>query len=326
MARTVRILREADVRAALDMSACIDACERAFAAYSTGGAETPDVIHLDIPEWQGEVHVKAGYLHGAPYYAVKVASGTYGIDPPALDGLVTVFNARDGSPAAFLLDNGYITDLRTGAAGGVAAKHLAPEHVATVAIIGTGVQARQQMDALTVVRPGSTDVRVWGRDAAHAATCADDLRARLGAAVSVTIAETVEAAVMGADVVITCTASHEPLVQRSWLKAGAHVTAVGSDGVDKQELDPQILQDADLLVVDSRDQCARIGELQHSPDQADRAVELGLVYDGSQPGRTSPDQLTVCDLTGLGVQDVAAANVVMAGATGAGDTIDIDGA
>ena len=188
MARTVRILLEADVRAALDMASCIDACDRAFAAaYATGGAEAPDVIHLDIPEWQGEVHVKAGYLHGAPYYAVKVASGTYGIDPPAIDGLVMVFNARDGSPAAFLLDNGFITDLRTGAAGGVAAKHLAPEQVTTVAVIGTGGQARQQIDALSVVRPGFTEVRVWGRDADHAATCVDDLRARLGGTVTVTV-------------------------------------------------------------------------------------------------------------------------------------------
>jgi ornithine cyclodeaminase len=325
MPRTVRILREADVRRALDMAPCIDACERAFAAYSTGGAETPDVIHLDIPEWQGEVHVKAGHLHGEPFYAVKVASGTYGTDPPAIDGLVMVFNARDGSPAAFLLDNGFITDLRTGAAGGVAAKHLAPETVATVAVIGTGGQARQQVDALTAVRPGFRDVRVWGRNPEHAARCVDDLHARLAVGITVIAAETVESAVTGADVIVTCTASHEPLVQRSWVKPGAHVTAVGSDGAGKQELDPQILQDADVLVVDSRDQCLQLGELQHAPDQADRAVELGLICEGSQPGRTAPGQLTVCDLTGLGVQDVAAANAVMARAAEAGETFDLDG-
>ena len=108
-------------------------------------------------------------------------------------------------------------------------------------------------------------------------------------------------------------------------QAGAHVTAVGSDGAGKQELDPQILQDADVLVVDSRDQCLRLGELQHAPDQADRAVELGLICDGSQPGRTSPAQLTVCDLTGLGVQDVAAANAVMERAADAGQSIDLGG-
>ena len=94
-----------------------------------------------MPESEGEIHVKAGHLHGAPFYAVKAASGFYGLEPPAIDGLVMAFDARDGSPAAFLLDGGYLTDLRTGAAGGVAARHLAPERVDRVAVIGTGVQA-----------------------------------------------------------------------------------------------------------------------------------------------------------------------------------------
>jgi ornithine cyclodeaminase/alanine dehydrogenase-like protein (mu-crystallin family) len=307
---TVRILREADVRAALEMAACIDACERAFAAYSTGGAELPAVIHLDVPEAEGEIHVKAGHLHGAPYYAVKAASGFYAQEPAAIDGLVMVFDARDGSPAAFLLDNGFITDLRTGAAGGVAARHLAPSAPEAVAVIGTGGQARQQLDALAVVRPGFSTVRVWGRDTAHADRCVDDLRVRHDA--DVTRIDTVRAAVEGADVVITCTAAREPLVERAWLAPGAHVTALGSDGAGKQELDPAILRDADLLVVDSRDQCMRLGELQHAPGEAERAVELGAICAGVAPGRTSQDQLTVCDLTGLGVQDVAAANVVMA--------------
>ena len=150
------------------MTSCIDACERAFASYSTGAAELPSVIHLDVPEAKGEIHVKAGHLHGAPYYAVKVASGFYASDPAAIDGLVMVFDAADGAPVAFLLDGGYITDLRTGAAGGVAAKHLAPEHVDVVAVIGTGGQARQQLDALSKVRPGFTEVRVWGRSATKA--------------------------------------------------------------------------------------------------------------------------------------------------------------
>jgi ornithine cyclodeaminase len=306
------ILREADVRAALDMATCIEACERAFAAYSTGGAELPGVIHLDVPEAGGEIHVKAGHLHGAPYYAVKAASGFYALDPPAIDGMVIVFDARDGSPAALLLDNGFITDLRTGAAGGVAARHLAPSAPATVAVVGTGGQARQQLDALGIARPGFTEVRVWGRDRAHADRCVDDLRARHDAAV--TRADTVRAAVEGADVVITCTAASEPLVDRAWLAPGAHVTALGSDGAGKQELDPAILADADLLVVDSLDQCLRLGELQHAPGEGGRAIELGAICVGDASGRTNDDQLTVCDLTGLGVQDVAAANVVMANA------------
>ena len=324
MTKRVRILRETDVRAALDMAACIDACERAFVAYSTGGAETPAVIHLDVPDGGGEVHVKAGFLHGEPFFAVKTSSGFTGVDPPAIDGLVMVFDARTGAPAAFLLDNGYITDLRTGAAGGVAARYLAPDQVERVAVIGTGLQARYQAEALRVVRPGFTSVRVWGRDAGHADSCVDDLRQRLGSAVTVARADDVESAVDGADVVVTCTAAREPLVQASWLAPGAHVTAVGSDGTGKQELDAEILRRADVLAVDSLAQAAALGELQHAPDQHDRATELGGICGGSAPGRTSGSQLTVCDLTGLGVQDVAAANEVMAHVGDRGDVLEIE--
>jgi ornithine cyclodeaminase/alanine dehydrogenase-like protein (mu-crystallin family) len=319
------VLKEAEVRAAIDMASCIDACESAFVAYSTGGAELPSVIHLDVPEARGEIHVKAGHIHGAPYYAVKAASGFYAADPPEIDGLVVVFDARDGSPAAFLLDNGYITDLRTGAAGGVAARHLAPELVENVAVIGTGGQARYQLDALAIVRPGFSRVRVWGRSVEHAARCVEDLQARAGLPAGCVFEATtlVEAAVEGADVVITCTASTEPLIHASWLSPGSHVTAVGSDGPGKQELDQDLLERADLLVVDSRDQCSRLGELQHAPGEVSRAIELGEIYAGSKPGRTNDAQLTVCDLTGLGVQDVAAANAVMRGAVDAGLVLEI---
>ena len=317
----VRILRADDVRAAIGMRACIDACERAFAAYSAGAAELPGVIHLDVPEARGEIHVKAGHLHGSPYYAVKAASGFYGLEPPAIDGLVTVFDAHDGSPAAFLLDGGYLTDLRTGAAGGVAARHLAPERVERVAVIGTGAQARYQVEALAEVRPGFSAVRVWGRNPTHAQQAVEDLQTLLGDDCAVKYLGSPREAVEGADVVITCTAAREPLVEAAWLASGAHVTAVGSDGPGKQELDPQILRDADVLAVDSVEQCSVLGELQHAGDQAGRAAELGAICDGAVAGRTEVGQLTVCDLTGVGVQDVAAANEVMRAVGERGETI-----
>ena len=308
--REVPILRRDEVRAALDMSSCIEACDRAFAAYATGGAELPGVIHLEVPESRGEIHVKAGHLHGFPYYAVKVASGFYGRDPAAIDGSVLVFDVRDGSPAAILLDGGYLTDVRTGAAGGVAAGHLARDEARVAAVVGTGIQARMQVAGLIAMRPSIEEVRVWGRRPERATVAAADVAAAhegLGA----TAAPSIRDAVEGADVVITCTASSEPLVRAEWLAEGTHVTAVGSDGPGKQELDPEILRRADRLVVDSLDQCRRLGELQHALDVADRAVELGAICAGLEPGRTRSAELTVCDLTGVGVQDVAAANVVM---------------
>jgi ornithine cyclodeaminase len=244
--------------------------------------------------------------------------------------MVVVFDARDGSPAAFLLDHGYLTDVRTGAAGGVAARHLAPERVETVAVIGTGLQARYQLDALAVARPGFAHVRVWGRNREHATHCVDDLLARPGLpeGCRFAVADTVEAAVEGADVVITCTASRDPLVQAEWLTRGALVTALGSDGAEKQELDVGVFALADLVVVDSREQCAQIGELHHALDaeivlSPDDATELGEICAGSKPGRTNAEQTIVCDLTGVGVQDVAAANVVMERAGDVGAVVEV---
>lgn len=305
------------------MAACIAALEPAFAAYAGGAAELPSVIHLDVPEAHGEIHVKAGHLHHAPAYAVKVASGFSGSDPPAVDGLVLVFDARNGAPVAMLLDGGYLTDLRTGAAGGVAARRLAPTRVAAVGVIGTGAQARMQVEALAVVRPGIERVRVWGRHDERARVAARDIERLLGGHASVEVAGSVREAVEGADVVVTCTAAREPLVREEWVGPGTHVTAVGADGAGKQELDPALLRRADLVVVDSRSQAERLGELQHAQDVAERAVELGEICGGTAEGRTGDRQLTICDLTGVGVQDVAAANAVLANAGDRGETIEL---
>ena len=330
--RSVRILREADVRASLDMASCIEACDTAFASYSRGGASLPGVIHLNVPERQGEIHVKAGHLHGAPYYAVKVASGfprNVELGLPASDGMVIVFDSETGEPAAFFLDGGYLTSVRTGAAGGVAAKYLAPEQVWNVAVIGTGDQARYQLDALAIVRPGFTHVSVWGRHPDRAAVLVEELPSRPGLpeGCAYEVAGSVDAALHDADVVITCTGSQSALVRGEWLKLGAHVTAVGSDAPDKQELDPSLPARADLLVVDSRRQASEIGELHHALaagliDER-KAVELGEICARTHPGRTSGSQLTVCDLTGVGVQDVAAANVVMANAGDLGEIVTL---
>lgn len=313
---TVRILREADVRAALPMQTCIDAVEAAFVASTASRAEVPEVIHLYVPEAQGEIHVKAGHLQGARTYAVKVSSGFSGVQPPAYDGMVVVFDARTGAPVAFLLDRGFITDQRTGAAGGVAARWLAPERVEVVAVIGTGLQARKQVEAFRAVRPIAGEIRVWGRNRARAEAAALD--------VGGIVATTVRDATRDADVILTCTASREPLVRAGDLRAGALVIAVGSDGPGKRELDPELVRAADVVAVDSKAQCLRLGELQHVPELADRAVEIGAICAGDAPGRTDERQLVVCDLTGLGVQDVAAANAVLeALPPDAGETVEV---
>lgn len=332
MSREVLILREAEIRELLDPAACIQAMQRAFTAYSSGQAELPSVIHLNVPENQGEIHIKAGHLHGGPYYAVKIVSGFPGIPPlglPANDGMVVVFDAKTGAPAAFLLDNGYITDLRTSAAGAVAAKHLARQKLGTIAVIGTGVQARYQVEMLSLVRDFN-EVRVWGRDPNKALACAEELGSRhRTSACNLAVSESVQRAVEGADLVFTVTASREPLLQAAWLKPGVTVIAIGSDAPEKQELDVAVLARADRVVADSVAQCLRLGEIHHAIERGaiakDKVIELGEITAGLKPGRLSENEFIVCDLTGVGVQDVAAACLVLERATaaGLGDRISI---
>ncbi|HZR32093.1 MAG TPA: hypothetical protein VFA76_09600 [Terriglobales bacterium] len=326
----VLVLRESEIRRLLDPAACVQAVEEALAAYSSGKAELPAVIGLDIPEHRGEIHIKAGHLHGGSHYAVKIASGfpentELGISPNG--GMVLVFDAMTGAPAAFLLDNGFITDLRTAAAGAVAAKHLARKEIHSVAVIGSGGQARYQTELIYLVRE-FREVKVWGRDPGRTARCVDDLKARfqlLGndKGISFRTAGSAREAAAGADLVVTTTASRRPLVQAEWLKAGALIIAVGSDAPDKQELEVDVLARADRIIADSIPQCIRLGEIHHALEagaisKEKICAELGEIASSGKPGRRTEQEIIVCDLTGVGVQDVASAALVLARARAAG--------
>lgn len=315
--REVLVLREPQIRSLLDPAACIQAMQRAFVAYATGQAQLPPVINLEVPEHGGEVHIKTGHLSGGSFYAVKIASGFYGHPMPGVpgsNGMVLVFDSRTGAPAAFLLDNGFITDLRTAAAGALAAKYCARERMEMVAVVGAGAQARYQLKMLPLVRT-FRQARIWGRNREKAEKCVQDL-AGVAAKSEFVVANSVQAAVEGADLIITATASHQPLVRAEWLKPGATVIAVGSDGPDKQELDVGVLARADRIVADSLPQCLRLGEIHHAFElgaitKEKVSAELGEIAAGRKPGRENDQQLMVCDLTGVGVQDVAAASLVM---------------
>jgi ectoine utilization protein EutC len=319
----MRVLSEQDIRAAVDYDALVAVVEDAFAELARGTAQLPPVMSFGFPEASGEAHVKGAYLAGAPHYVVKVASGFYAnpaLGLPAGAGLVLAFSAANGRPEALLLDNGCLTDMRTGAAGAVAAKYLAHDRLAKVAVIGAGVQARCQLRALRCVR-ALPPVSVWSRNQDRAAVLAKEMSAELDA--EVRPAGSVADAVAAADLVITATASQMPLVLGDWVSPGAHITAVGSDMPGKRELDAAVLERADVLVADSLAQCLEAGELHHAVDEgvlsaADVAGELGDLVLGRVAGRTSGDQVTVCDLTGVGVQDAAAASLVLEHATAHG--------
>ncbi|MGQ0796751.1 MAG: NAD(P)-binding domain-containing protein [Methanobacteriota archaeon] len=304
------------MRAVVGPREALDAVRDAFARLARGRAVLPGVINLDIPENRVEVHVKGAHLRDTPHFSIKVAGGSW--DNPARGlpvghGLVLVFDARTSFLSAILFDNGYLTDLRTGAAGGLAADLLAKAAVDRVGIVGVGVQGRYQLEAILQVRRPRRVV-AYGRSADRTAAYAKEMEARHH--VPVDVAASVEAAVRDSDVVVTATPSRVPLVRAEWVAPGTHVTALGSDGPEKQELDVGVLGKADKVVADRLDQCLRLGEIHHAVEAGvlrpqDVYAELGEIAAGMKPGRTSDEEITVADLTGVGVQDAAVANVVV---------------
>lgn len=309
----IAILTEEDLRAHVYLDADSVACiEDAFAALATRRVAMPPVLRLDIPEHNGEVDVKTAYVPGVDSFAIKVSPGFFDNPKrglPSLNGLMLLFSAHTGLAEAVLLDNGYLTDLRTAAAGAVAARHLARPDARRAAVLGAGAQARLQVKALTLVRPIEEAV-IWARRPEAARQAADDLADELG--IKVGVAASPREAVEAGDIVVTATPSREPLVKAEWLRPGQHVTAMGSDSEHKNELDPAVVARADVYVCDRRSQCAALGELHHAitrgvvPD-ASAFPELGEVIAGRAQGRSGADQVTVCDLTGTGVQDTAIA-------------------
>jgi ornithine cyclodeaminase len=312
----VRILRRQEIRGLLSFAEAIAAVEKSFADYSSGRAVVPGVINLDIEERRAEIHIKSAYIRGSASYVIKIASGFY-LNPsrglPAGNGMLLLFDADTGLLQCLLLDDGFITEMRTAAAGAVAAERLAKKNVANVALIGAGSQARYQLKALLEVRAPQA-IRVWSRSSARVSAYIEEMAPLLPGA-AFRPAHSCEEAVRGSDLVITTTPSRTALVKAEWLVPGVHITAVGSDGPDKQELDPRILEQADLVYCDSIVQCAQLGEVHHALEakvinEGGISGELGEIILGRKAGRENNTQITVADLTGLGVQDAAAATLV----------------
>ncbi|WP_294620078.1 cyclodeaminase [uncultured Roseovarius sp.] len=315
MPHDIRIVTEADLRAAVGLDIeTVDVVEQAFTALAGGEVVMPPILSMDLPAANGEVDVKTAYIPGFEGFAIKVSPGFF--DNPklglaSLNGLMILFSAKTGLVQALFLDNGYLTDIRTAAAGAVAARHLAPHTVETAGVIGTGVQARLQMQAAHLVRPFKR-LLVWGRDAAKAQTCAEDMATQLGIEAQA-ISDPAEL-VAQSQLVVTTTPAREPVLQAEWLHPGVHITAMGSDQEGKNEIDPKALMQADLYVADRVSQTEKLGELRSAQEAGlwDRGIpaELGQVITGQAPGRRSEEDITIADLTGTGAQDTAIASHV----------------
>ncbi|SAK64685.1 ectoine utilization protein EutC [Caballeronia hypogeia] len=295
----------------LDLDA-IEQIEAAFNSLATEAVAMPPILRLDIPEHAGEVDVKTAYLPRFSSFAIKVSPGFFNnpsLGLPSLNGLMLVLSAHTGLTEAVLLDNGYLTAVRTAAAGAVAARWLARDDAKRVAIIGAGEQARLQLKALRMVRP-IEHVTVWARDSASAKRFARDCED-----LPCEVADSVSQALRHADIAITTTPSREPLIHARDLHPGLHITAMGSDAEHKNEIAADVFSRA-RYVCDRLQQVRVLGELHHAIEagviDADASfAELGQVIAQQAPGRTNDDEVTLCDLTGTGAQDTAIATLAI---------------
>ena len=309
----MKVLNLAQIKERLKDIDLLSIIEEGFALYSQEKTVVPPVAELLLPEQNGEVHIKYGYVKNDDYYVIKIASGfadnaKYGL--PNNNGLMLVFSQKTGEVLAVLHDEGLLTDIRTAVAGAVAAKYLAPKNIKQIGIVGTGVQARLQLKYLQAVT-SCRDVMVWGRGIEKLTAYKKDMQADFNIKTTLNAQDIAN----NCNLIVTTTASKTPLLFADDIQTGTHITAVGSDTVDKQELDAKIIAKAELVVVDSVEQCKVRGEA----SQALRAglittkdmIELGNVILAKAPKRRDDKQITVADLTGVAVQDIQIAKAVL---------------
>ncbi|HJM33460.1 MAG: ornithine cyclodeaminase family protein [Candidatus Marinimicrobia bacterium] len=286
--------------------------KKGFVAYSEGRSVVPPVGELSFKDPPGDVHIKYGYITGDEYYVIKIASGFWNNEQLGISngqGMMLLFKQQTGQCEAILLDDAYLTDVRTAVAGAICAE-LFTNEVNCIGVLGTGLQARMQVQYLKNIT-SCHKVLVWGRNRKKMEIYQKDM-ARLGFQVDLSSAP--KEVAKECNLIITTTASTVPLLSSINIQPGTHITAMGSDTLTKQELEVDILSMADLVVADSIAQCKERGEIFHGLTSGsitkDEIVELGSILNGSQAGRSSPDQITVADLTGVAVQDIQIAAAV----------------
>ena len=313
----VLVLDEKQLRelATIDRDA-LEIIEKSFVWKADGKVDMPPIMHMSVPAHNGDVDIKSAYVEGLDNLTVKLGSGFFdnaakGL--PSSSSTMVVMSTETGFCQAVLLENGYLTNLRTGMAGAVAAKYLAAKQVETVGILGAGAQARFQLECLKLVRDFSK-VAVFSRRRDQSEAYAQEMSEKLG--VEVTVADTAEQVVRSCQILVTTTPSKEAIVEADWLQDGQHITAMGADLKGKQELAADCLSKATLLSCDSIGQCLSMGELQHDMSTAlnekeSRVVELGQIVSGRHSFVRGDKDITICDLTGMGLQDTAIASLVM---------------
>lgn len=290
------------IGAAIDFGEAVDLMREALIAHSRGECCTPMPMHLDIAPVSAEVHMKSSYKMGGRHFVLKIASSFPQNAARGLatgNGVMLLCSAETGETVALLDDKGHLTDVRTAAVSAMVARELGRQD-RQIGIVGTGIQARLQVLLHRAVLP-IEDVFIWGRRAEALAQCVEDLSRALPE-VRFHGVDTPAQVAFRARLIATCTASRAPLLHLADLEPGTHISAVGADSPGKQELDPRILESAALVLADSVAQCERLGELQHAPAARPHTIEIGSF--AIAPVAFDRAGITVCDFTGLGVEDL----------------------
>jgi ornithine cyclodeaminase len=307
---TAIVYTRAQVEQALRPAEVIAAMERAFVGYSRGEAVVPPVGQLEFEEPPGDCHIKYGYLKNGETFTIKIATGfwknpEFGL--PSSNGVVLVFSSRTGELLTILQDEGYLTDIRTAAAGAVAAKYLGPSRIECIGILGAGTQARLQLEYLKEVTP-CRRVLLWARSPERA-------RAVDVEGFDTGIALNVADLAAKSQLIVTTTSSRKWLLSAGDVQPGTHITAVGADGGGKQEIEPALFARSAICAVDSRTQCSQYGDASFAIAERlirqENLVELGEAIQNENLRRRIEPDITIADLTGVAVQDIAIAELVL---------------
>ncbi|WP_373533462.1 hypothetical protein [Vampirovibrio sp.] len=292
-----------------DYDELIENQEAGFVAYSEGKTCIPEVGHLYFDQPPGDCHIKYGYIKGETTFSIKVSTGFYenyltGL--PNGNGLTLVFSQNTGALEAILLDEGHLTDLRTAIAGAISAKYLAPKKLTCIGVVGTGAQARLQLEWLSYVT-GCQKAMISGRNPERVSRFCQEVAIPLEAVSAQSTSELAQSC----ELIVCCTASKNPVLFAKDIRPGTHIIAVGADGNGKQELEPEIINRADICTVDSLSQCLLYGDSSYSNRNKADFIELGEIIKSPSLGRTSDSQITLSDLTGVAVQDIQVAQYVI---------------
>lgn len=305
-----KIYTRAQIESVIRPLDVITAMEEAFVVYSQGNAVVPPPGYLVFEEPPGDCHVKYGYIRGDVTFTVKIATGFWQNPARGLasrNGVMLVCSSQTGEVVAILQDEGYLTEIRTAAAGAVAAKHLAPREIECIGIIGAGTQARLQLRFLREVL-SCRRVMLWARSKDRARMFREE-------EFEISVASTVAELAHQSQLIVTTTPSRRWLLAAKDIQLGTHITAVGADGGGKQELDPRLFASASVCAVDSRSQCLKYGDSAFAIDKgwitADSLIELGQIIEEPGLGRQSEHDVTIADLTGVAVQDIEVAALAL---------------